>query len=610
MANQDIQEARVQFIDTQRKILKKELEKIVLDVMSHPSEVPEDIFELMAVAQQNGFSDIYSGFKEIMAEIGMIQAGKAIGRRKNQNRKLEEKALQDYFISNNGQRLGQIEEGLAYIASEKTIRAGRLDILAQDNQGKEVKIELKARDYDSRAVFFQLMKYFHDGNSRMIFITPEIKPDLILALTGHVSSGKMSFFRVEKSNGDYTLTKVNPQDISQPAVIDWTKRKRKQNGSFVRVTSGLPRAKKAVDVEETNAKVEWESLLTYEKIQMAFFPEIKLQPVEIPKVQLRNLEGLVYSLEEISSINWSKSPNGHTDVHVRNQRESRALSALLSKEPHATYNWQSCKNLMGFLCLSTNFDDKNDFGEIVTELKNCVDGIDADLKRYQYGEDAKIARSILKRFRHKQPEAYFKLSKSLQDRKLKGSIVLAQYARKLERVVELRKCSEDLARIYLKFTPPTMDAISLKEEVKEVHAKQRHFEEYVVADNELFKSLLQFLKPNPENHDVPTSKAQTSISIQSQPSVAEINTESISETRYSAGSIVPLKTLNGPHISDGMRIRVNAFVDEVLNNEKYSLELREQLAQKARRSRWYAKDLSDAEVIDAFDEWTINAAKL
>ncbi len=227
-----------------RGVLHKKLEELVLQTMTRPGYVPQEVFEAEEIAKKNGFLDIQIGIDEIFRDVGAIQVRRTLERRENQRIVREEREMQNYFIADNGAKLSLIEQGLQYQSHEKVTRAGRLDIAAKDSNGKNVTLELKARDYDSRAVFFQIMKYINEDETggKLIFVAPEVKPELFFGLRQFADSGRIGFFEVERNNGDYSVRRVSAEDFETPAEIDWNKRaRRKEDSGLVRVTAEVSR---------------------------------------------------------------------------------------------------------------------------------------------------------------------------------------------------------------------------------------------------------------------------------------------------------------------------------------------------------------------------------
>ncbi len=302
MAESEERTPKEAFVEKLDFIARNKLERIILDTMGHPEQIPQDFFELRDVARQNCFLEIEEGFRLILEQIGETQSRAAIDRiRSRGERRRDEADLQQYLIEK-PERLGLIEPGLAYLAHEKRIKSGRLDILAEDKSGREVKIELKARAYDPRKSNFQIMKYFNDDKSeegRLMFIAPTIDPSLITSLAQYQKAGRMSFFEFKKQDGDYSFSEVKPEDIKDPVPIDWTKRRKREvdEKGLVTVTSSV--GKRASKSEE---ETELTSYPLYYQILLQNRPNLRdkkryLKPIFIERNQMEALEELVSSRE-------------------------------------------------------------------------------------------------------------------------------------------------------------------------------------------------------------------------------------------------------------------------------------------------------------------------
>ena len=85
--------------------------------------------------------------------------------------------LQQYLTRNRGENLRKIDSELEFLEAEYKFESGRIDIVAK-KESTPIGIELKATNYQTRAICAQLMNYLNyiskfDGN--IYFIAPKIK---------------------------------------------------------------------------------------------------------------------------------------------------------------------------------------------------------------------------------------------------------------------------------------------------------------------------------------------------------------------------------------------------------------------------------------------------
>ncbi len=210
-----------------RGVLHRKLEDLILDAMDHRGRIPQNIFELEQIAQENGFSDIQTGIDELLKEFARKQVEEQLlARRRKTQIFREEKEVQEYLIRDSGENLSILEEGLKYAGHEVVKRGGlRLDISAKGRDEEEVIVELKARPYSWHKVHAQLMAYYNENETkdkRLIFASSVgVHPLLMLALREHIEQGRMKFVDITRSGDGYIGKVVNLQDINVPQNLDW-----------------------------------------------------------------------------------------------------------------------------------------------------------------------------------------------------------------------------------------------------------------------------------------------------------------------------------------------------------------------------------------------------
>jgi hypothetical protein len=130
-------------------------------------------------------------------------------------RKGNEQELQHYLVKNNGEHLAEIEPSLILLDAEHKFPGGRIDIIAKSNDAP-IGIELKAADYQTRAICAQLLNYLNylsKFNGSVYFIAPKIKYGLYSTLQNFYSSGMLKFFEVKKNNENYSFNEIRPFEI-------------------------------------------------------------------------------------------------------------------------------------------------------------------------------------------------------------------------------------------------------------------------------------------------------------------------------------------------------------------------------------------------------------
>ncbi|MEM4271203.1 MAG: endonuclease NucS, partial [Candidatus Pacearchaeota archaeon] len=517
MTNEDAQltEQRSQLTGMLKNLIRKKLEDMVLDTMDHPEHVPDDFIECYEIARQEGFTDILEGFNEIFREVGQVQTERVLKRRKNLKINQEEKALQSYFIANNGEQLNSIEQGLKYVAHEKPTRAGRLDILASDKEGKEVKIELKARDYDSRKVFFQIMKYFNDdktGNARLIFVAPKVKADLLFALAEYERSGRMRFFEVEKQNGGYVMRRKTSEDVPEPTLIKWTKRPRRTlSKGLVKVVSGMPRQDKMCIKESGKGFEGGEEIPqgTFGKEQELYYqalmilnPELAdkeryLQPMLVDERQMNSLQSLVETPELKTVLeNYANTMRLLRKGKIQTDKGMTVAFLLGKQSEHLD------KVIAYFSKLSKTY--KEDFEKITYEdLERDFLNFRKDLSR-EYISANKIVNLFRKMVIKAKKKVRLPVRAGIDSNRLNidathillCKMIKAYFDSKLDRTLELMKFDKNLALSY--FICGDAYSVKTREEGYEYpnsYAGQLFFIfDAIYSDNEVYKSILSNIK--------------------------------------------------------------------------------------------------------------------
>lgn len=249
-----------------RKKEKENLEKIMWGIMTHPEDIPEDISEHIEIARKYGFWDIVEGFDLIDSEIGKIQRERTIQKKRNEReRELKESQFRDYLVSHPEKAEG-METGLHNLRAEIPIKSGRIDINVSDKEKNDVRLELKARDYDSIDTHVKIKKYLYVDDtkkSRVFFAAPEVKPDLFFSLRDLQEQGRVRFFEYDfdfEKQEYCNFREIKANDFKEPKKIPWEriKKERVDNG-LIRVTTAAEKQEikpKRKPLEEVVSKVE------------------------------------------------------------------------------------------------------------------------------------------------------------------------------------------------------------------------------------------------------------------------------------------------------------------------------------------------------------------
>lgn len=619
----ELQKNLRQFHAKLKDFVRRKLEDVVLETMDHPSQVPEEFKEYKQIAKENGFTElIEDGFEKIEAEIGRIQIERALHRRQSGRIQEEEKKLQAYFIADDGKRLEKIEQGLKYVAHEKPTRAGRLDILAEDTQKKEVKIELKARDYNSRYVFMQIMKYFNDdksGNARLVFIAPEVKSDLLISLAQYEKTGRMAFFRVDRTNGDYSLTKVKPEDVPEPKPINWAKRKRGEKTGLMTVAGELPQERGIPERDESKKKTEdewrakWNKLSVFDKYMLTYLPKSKPSSRTISAEEFSHLMKRVLSAQQIIGLQIDE-PEMKQVIH--NVKVSNlAAQGYELYEKYGMKELTACTTVIGAFAKLTSSGYENtgeNLEERLTMMKNASKNlVTFEMELNKMRGDKRFKR-LVKELEMSSP---IDLEEILQTNLLrrKRLQVLSDVIRtKVDRTRALQKVAPELASIYLKYgVSEFVTLMTDRDFIKdgEINFYESDLGNYAATDNLIYKALItRYLSIDGvelekgafhKNDDAINHVQQTKLT----------KPEERQPAKYDIDAVIPLKVFSSGHLSNDTEETVRIFVDEVLNNPSYSEMMKAGLAEEARKNKWYKNDLKEIEVRTFFDDLTITAAR-
>ena len=212
--------------------IKQDLERKILDSMSHPGKTLKNNSQYESIARELGFNDIVGGIEEIDRENGKIaRQRKAEEARIAKQKEQKEARMRDWFV----QHLDVLERGLQYRGHEVNIRSGRVDIDAKDASGRPVRIELKAvPDYNDIVAGSEIRRYYNDnpeGNARVIFAAPEIRGGLFFDVKREHDGGNLKILKVaENRNGWQIVGEVGEKDFSVLQTPRWLNGKAK-NGS-------------------------------------------------------------------------------------------------------------------------------------------------------------------------------------------------------------------------------------------------------------------------------------------------------------------------------------------------------------------------------------------
>ncbi len=130
--------------------------------------------------------------------------------------------LQQYLTRNRGENLRKIDSELEFLEAEYKFESGRIDIVAK-KESTPIGIELKATNYQTRAICAQLMNYLNyiskfDGN--IYFIAPKIKYGIYSTLKTYYDTGLLKFFEVTKKNDLYSFKEIKLQDIDDKKRVE------------------------------------------------------------------------------------------------------------------------------------------------------------------------------------------------------------------------------------------------------------------------------------------------------------------------------------------------------------------------------------------------------
>lgn len=229
-----------------REHINRKLEERTLDIAGMPrGAAGDDIEELRDLARETGNLDALYILDAKAEEIGWAQIKRTLApiRRIEQR----EKRLEDYLAQ--GNNLERVQEGLKFRSRQEVLHSGRLDIVAEDRNAGEVVVELKAGDYDSGNVFHQLVKYAGERpDSKVLFIAPRIKADLVMPLSQLPEGNRIRFYEVREDGKDYSFKPVDKSSFGDAPDQRWTFGSRRGNGrqtgvvKFVRAERGSGKA--------------------------------------------------------------------------------------------------------------------------------------------------------------------------------------------------------------------------------------------------------------------------------------------------------------------------------------------------------------------------------
>lgn len=292
---------KTELIKTLRKVLRKQVQEKVLDICDLPlGQTNENILDYLRIAQENNFNEEAYLLKESIFDLGEAQIRK-ITEPRRKIRRVEDDL--EKFLSQ-GENLTRIEQGLRFKEKQRRISSGRLDIVAEDNSGNEVLIELKAREYNSKDVWAQLLKYMHENpENRTIFAAPRIKPDLFYEIKPYVDIGRLEFFEFEFENQIPVFTRINEENLNKNGKkkINLDKKSRKKEGviTIVKPTKEDRRFEGGEEIEQGTFSQEWDSYPLFYQLLLKTRPDIKdiekyLQPIFVSEKRKRSLESLIF----------------------------------------------------------------------------------------------------------------------------------------------------------------------------------------------------------------------------------------------------------------------------------------------------------------------------
>ncbi len=565
-------------IKSLKKILKKKLDDKILDLIELPKgKTDKNILEYIRITQQNNFSDSSYLLKEMVYEIGKAQIENASKPSKKKG-KLE-KELEDYLEKNGN--LEKIEKGLKFVGRQKSIESGRLDISAEDLENKQVIVELKTSDYGSKHVFWQLMKYMNEKeDDRLIFIAPQIKPDLYYPLQNYVNSGRISFFEVEKNGKEYNFQKVNKKNIkdSNNKEINFNTRDRKSD--IVSIVK-----------HEKEEKTEWDSLPFYYQIMLFYRPNLKnkkryLKPIKINEKQKRDLEELVlpeYTKALLSKFNEMKASYVPKDelTKIANNRlfdldtpkDCKIMNAGTSLGQNITNELTTIHKEIS-LCIRFNekpIDCNQELSTLISPLERSQRKLDEYLKKIKHNEKDLIKyRKLLSKYSKRSSgdkrkyykaalwDTFFYIAK-LNNESLKLRIARSK---------KLMKVNNDIACSYFIYNITTDIML---DDFKNSRLRDAPFivgpfdmYNFIKKDTELYQSFLDNFQVEKEKHIQNQPKELNSLpkkTLSSQPKL---------EDKYTTLKNTIIRNENSQTFTPNMLKRIDYFIEEDLNGNKIS----------------------------------------
>ncbi|MFA5856333.1 MAG: hypothetical protein WC867_03180 [Candidatus Pacearchaeota archaeon] len=203
------------------------------------------------------------GFRDLVERIGKIyqRIGKANAHSKRE--KVEKDRREDDFETYIARdyNIEQIEPGLVFIERQSRLKSGRPDIKAIDKNGNRVYIELKINEEDVESQIREIHRHLNgDKESRIIFVSPEIKPRIYYTFERDIENNRLSLYTVnEISRGqDYQINQFDPiifndQDRKE-AERPRERKKRKVDTGIVDSGNSGRREKKNVEKNDSDEK--------------------------------------------------------------------------------------------------------------------------------------------------------------------------------------------------------------------------------------------------------------------------------------------------------------------------------------------------------------------
>jgi hypothetical protein len=618
-----LQQEHQLFLETLDKVLKRKLEDRILEMIDLPTgKIDRHIQDYILIAKEHGFLDSLEILERIVYEIGDLQISRMIAPQRSRNE--PERILEDYLSI--GTNLAEIELGLQYKGRQKRIKSGRTDIHAIDRNGKPVTIELKAGEYDSAKVHLQLLKYTGEQDHRVIFVAPEIKPDLYFALKQHVQEGRLSFVKMTRERDSYAFVPIDVDDFPEPEQLQWeTRIKPTGPRDIIRIVSASRRngcsiqgIKSLVDSKNVNVEEQpeddclsaevWFNYPYHIKVMMlcGLIPEERAlelvdyytKPILCAKTLVSHLQDLTHpsKLEQalqnqikFANQNISKEQaqdfTEFVDDYISkelhpNKKELKALrnhfkiQNLLRKELEF-YQIALFKTLSGLRGLSGP-ERAKEYEGLSTAIVQLTQNNSAQrmLRASKNHVGRKLYHRILRNLRKTlSPDYKEVVSLLIEDKDFTNFALLVEFGKvKVARYHQLQKVDQLLARAYFSFSPDVLKLIDSVEE-KIVHTSEPNNQStkplidiatYILQDNMLYKEILRGLY-NPKSTAI---TPPTKISIEFRKELEDIPPH---PTHLREEAIRGLSTtiLNGntTYLPDDSHLRILYFMEDVYNSQ-------------------------------------------